>query len=172
MPFPRALAAAAAGTALAAAALAAGCTPEGEFPSLAVRPIESEDPLVEPVRAPPVVAPDPALRARAAELLAEAHAGDRAFAATLGPARTAARSAGAPGAESWVVAQQAISRAEAARSVTTRALAELDRLSVERAAVATNADDFAAIRRALAEAQRVARAQQQRIDALRAEVRR
>ena len=172
MPLPRLLSGALLGAALGAAALAAGCSPEGEFPSLAVRPIESQDPLEEPVRTPPVVAAEPALRGRAAALLDQAQAGDRAFAAALGPARTAARGAGAPGSESWVVAQQAISRAEAARAATTTALGELDELIVARAAVPTDAEDFAAIRRALAEVERLVRAQQQRLDALTAAVKR
>jgi hypothetical protein len=160
------------GAALLAAAATAGCAPEGEFPSLAVRPIESQDPLEEPVRTPPMIASEPAIRTRAAALLARAQAGDRDFAAALGPARTAARGAGAAGSESWVVAQQALSRAEAARVATTTALGELDTLAVERAAVPTNAEDFAAIRRALAETERIVRAQQQRLDALRSEIRR
>jgi hypothetical protein len=71
-----------------------------------------------------------------------------------------------------VVAQQALSRAEAARVATTTALGTLDALAVERSAVPTNAEDFAAIRAALAEAERLARAQQQQLDALRAQIRR
>jgi hypothetical protein len=158
--------------ALAAAVLGAGCAPEGEFPSLARRPIEAQDPLEEPVRTPPVVASEPALRARAAELLAEAREGGRAFDAAYGPAASAARGAGAPGSESWVVAQQAISRAEAARAPTIAALSALDALATERAAAPTNEEDFAAIRGALDEAGLLARGQQQRLDALRAATRR
>jgi hypothetical protein len=157
---------------LAAAALAGGCTRDGEFPSLEPRAIELEDPLEEPVRTLPAVAADPALRARALELLAEARRGDREFEAALGPATAAARSAGAPGSESWVVAQQAITRAEAARAPTMQALAELDRLAAERAGVPTNEQDFAAVRGALEEAERLAGGQQQRFDRLRGSVRR
>jgi hypothetical protein len=158
--------------ALAAAALAAGCAPEGEFPSLARRPIEAEDPRAEPVRTPAVVAADPALRARGAELIAQARRGDSEFETAYRPAAAAARAAGAPGSESWVVAQQAISRAEAARASTGRALAELDRLLTERAAMPTNEEDFAGLRAALGDAERLARSQQQRMDALRAATRR
>jgi len=172
MALPPSLAHVVRAGALAAAALAAGCTPKGEFPSLALRPIEAEDPLAEPVRSPPVVAVDPALRERAADLLALARRGESAFDAAYRPAAAAARAAGAPGSESWVVAQQAISRAEAARAPTMQALAELDRLATERAAVATNEGDFAAIRAALVEVERLAREQQRRVDALGTAVRR
>ncbi|HYJ30060.1 MAG TPA: hypothetical protein VEW25_06935 [Allosphingosinicella sp.] len=159
---------------LAAAALlaASGCTPNSEFPSLAPRAIEQEDPLAEPVRTAPVVAGEPELRARAAELLDEARRGDRAFEAALGSAASAARGAGAPGSESWVVAQQQVSRAEAARAPTTSALAELDRLATERARLATNEGDFASIQGALEEVGRIAAGQQQRLDRLRDQLRR
>lgn len=149
-------------------ALAAGCTTEGPFPSLEPRAIEQEDPLAEPVRRLPAVAPDAALRGRAATLLGQAREGERAFEAALAPATAAARRAGPSGSDAWVEAQQAISRAEAARAPTAMALAELDRLAVERAALPTNEEDFAALQRAIAEAERLAAGQQQRIDALRA----
>ncbi|HEX8192828.1 MAG TPA: hypothetical protein VF552_07995 [Allosphingosinicella sp.] len=168
MPFRSAAARHAFTAALLATALLAGCAPEGEFPSLALRPIEAEDPREEPVRTPPVVASDPALRARAAELLGQARSGETAFGSAYGRAAAAARAAGAPGSESWVVAQEAISRVEAARAATTRALADLDRLSTERAGLPTNEEDFAVIGAALAEAARLVRGQQERFDALRA----
>jgi len=157
---------------LAAAALVAACTPEGTFPSLARRPIEREDPLEEPVRAPPVVAAEPALTSQAASLLAEARRGNGEFEAALAGAAAALRDPGAPGSEAWVVAQQAISRVEAARTPTMRALAELDRLATERAGTPTNESDFAAIRAALAEAERLAAGQQRHMDRLRGAVRR
>jgi hypothetical protein len=153
---------------LAIAALLTGCAPEGEFPSLALRPIEAEDPREEPVRTPPVVAADPALRAQAAALLGQAREGERAFAAAYTRAAPLARAAGTPGTESWVAAQEAISRAEAARAGATRALGDLDRLATERAALPINDDDFAAVRAALSEAEQLVRGQQQRFDALRA----
>jgi hypothetical protein len=148
----------------------AGCAPNGQFPSLEPRAIEREDPLAEPVRTPPVIASDPALPARAAELLAEARRGEGEFEAALGAASAAARRAGAPGSESWVVAQQQISRAEAARAPTSTALAELDRLATERAREPTNQNDFAAIRSALEEAGRISAGQQQRLDRLRSQI--
>lgn len=157
---------------LAAAAFAAGCRPQGEFPSLASRPIEAEDPLEEPVNIPPAVAADRSLRTRADELLVAARGGDRAFETAYARATVAARSAGAPGGESWVAAQEALSRVEAARAAASRVLADLDALEVERAAAPTNDEDFAAIRAALAAAERIVESQRQRFDALRARLRR
>jgi hypothetical protein len=149
------------------AMMASACTPDGEFPSLAPRAIEQQDPLAEPVRNPPVVPSDPALRARAAELLAAARRGEAEFAATLALASAAAARSGEAGSESWMEAQQALSRAEAARAPTTAALAELDRLLVERAAIATAASDLVALQEALAEIERLSRVQQERLDSVR-----
>ncbi|HEX8526349.1 hypothetical protein [Allosphingosinicella sp.] len=161
------------GPALAACAVvAAGCTTEGPFPSLETRPIEQEDPLAEPVRTAAAVAPDPALRARAAELLASAQVGETEFEAAVGEAQAAARGAGAGGTESWFEAQRTLSRLEAATTGTMTALAELDRLVLDRAALPTNEGDFAVIRSALAEAQRIARRQQDWLEPLRAALRR
>jgi flagellar motility protein MotE (MotC chaperone) len=153
--------------ALVVAMMASACTPDGEFPSLAPRAIEQQDPLAEPVRTPPVVPSDPAVRARAAELLAEARRGEAEFAAAYALARGAAAPSGDAGSESWIEAQQALSRAEAARAPTTAALAELDRLLVERAALPTAASDLAALQEALAEIERLSRAQQERLDSVR-----
>src|SRR5690349_4589885 len=113
-----------------------GCQAEGPFPSLAQRPAERE-PLTDPVRAIPNVPSDSALRARLTELLALARAGQRAFDNTYPAAEAAARAAGAAESESWIAAQERISRAEAARAETGRALADLDRLAVERSNVPT-----------------------------------
>jgi hypothetical protein len=154
------------------AALAGGCGQDGSFPSLEPRAIEAEDPLEEPVRRPPVVAADPELRARANELAALARRGDSEFEAALVRASAVSRGAGAPGSESWVEAQQAISRAEAARTATGTALAELDRLATERARTPTNEADFAVIRGALEEVEAIAASQQQRLDRLRSAIRR
>jgi hypothetical protein len=153
--------------ALVVAMTASACTPDGEFPSLAPRAIERQDPLAEPVRTFPDVPADPALRARAAELLAEARRGEAEFAAAYTLARAAAARSGEAGSESWIEAQQALSRAEAARAPTTVALAELDRLLIERSAIPTAAGDLAALQETLAEIERLFVAQQQRLDPLR-----
>lgn len=155
---------------LAAALAASGCTTGGDFPSLAPRAIEQEDPLAEPVRTPPAVAGDAALRAAVARLRADALAGAAAFAAELRAAEAAAGRAGAPGTEGWMEAQQALSRLEAARAPATIARAELDRLLIVRASEPTSAEDLAAIRAALAEVERVAAEQQRHIDGLRSRI--
>ena len=151
----------------AAAALLPGCVVQGPFPSLAPREAERADPTAEPVRTPPAVASDPALRARLTELIALARQGERDFEAAYGPAQAAAGAAGAQGTESWVSAQEAISRLEAARAETTRALADLDRLAIERADLPTNAEDHAALLAAIEQAAAIAAGQQSRIDRLR-----
>jgi hypothetical protein len=146
--------------------LLTGCVSQGPFPSLAPRPAESEDWTEEPVRAAPAVADDPALRARVAELLAEARAGARESDADLGSAERAAAHAGAQGSDSWIEAQQAISRLEAAQARTGEALTELHQLRLARAGQPTSPADLAALDAAIAEAEAIAARQQQRIDRL------
>ncbi len=150
-----------------ATALLPACAVEGDFPSLARRPAEANLSFEEPQRPAPQVADDPALARRLAELAGAAAEGERAFDAAFGPARAAIEAVGAPESESWVAAQQALSRLEAARGPTMRALAELDRLALGRAELATSAADLAALGAALSEAERIAAGQQQRIDGLR-----
>jgi len=148
----------------------AGCAAQGTFPSLQPRAIEQSVATEVPARAQVPVASEPALRARAAELLALARRGQGDFDTAHVQASAAAARAGASGTESWTLAQQAISRVEAARDETTRALAELDQLVVARAGQPTNQEDFEAIHSALTEAQRLAEEQQARLARLRARV--
>ncbi|MGQ0661200.1 hypothetical protein [Sphingosinicella sp.] len=157
---------------LAAAAFAAsGCAPEGTFPSLAMRPEERLVTVGEPRRPRADPASDAALRGRASALLAQGRSGTRAFDQAEPAAERAARNAGAMGSETWVSAQQQLSRLEAARAETTTALAELDRLATSRAAEATNSADYAFIEEAKAELERIGAAQQVRLDRLRSRVR-
>ncbi len=111
----------------------AGCSsPGGPAPSLAARPAEAIDPRV-PV--PGVVnnrAVVAALAGRLAELVAQAREGDRAFAPAAARARQLAAAAGGPQSESWIVAQEALSGAVAARASTARALGDLDALGGDR----------------------------------------
>ena len=145
-----------------------GCVGAQEaFPSLALRPAEIGRSTEEPVRPAVEVPSDPALRARLSALVEQARAGERDFSAMLGGADAAVARAGGAGSEAWVEAQLAVSRLEAARTATTRALAELDQLALARAQVATSREDFAAIEAALAEVEAMAEAQQQRWDRLR-----
>lgn len=108
--------------------LLAACAGENVGPSLAKRPIESLD-LAEPVRqvTPPAPA-DATLRTRITEIVERAEAGQRAFAAALPKAESAASAAGADGSESWVAAQQLLSALESERAPSTAALSELDAL--------------------------------------------
>ena len=148
------------------ALLVAGCASGGDFPSLAPRPVEQLS-MEEPIRVDPPVAPDPAFRNRIADLLARARAGDAAFERAYPRAATLARAAGSSGSDAWVQAQEAISRAEVARTETTTALADLDRLAIERADVPTNESDHAALREALSAAQALANDQHRRLEGLR-----
>ena len=120
------------------------CAKPGNFPSLAPRAVERELPTPAAAPSPPAPA-DPALGARIVELRDEAEAGQRAFAAEAASGRTAIAQAGKAGSESWIAAQQAVSRLEAARSRTATALASLDQLAVERAAQPTNPGDYQAL---------------------------
>ena len=163
--------------------LLAGCAAQGPFPSLAPRAVEQElgDARVATGRcrdaqiagdgcfAPGQTAPaqtaavtpdDPQLRGRVAELLQAARRGQSEFAELLPRASRQAARAGAAGSESWVAAQQEVSRLEAARSATVDALAALDALVIARSREATSAADYEAILAAADEARRLADAQQ------------
>jgi hypothetical protein len=143
-------------------ALAAGCATGGDFPSLAPRPVELLS-FEEPVRVDPAVASSPALLGRAGELLGRARSGEGAFEAAYARALPLVRSAGPEGSDAWVQAQEAISRAEAARVQTTSALAELDRLLVEQADEPTSPADWAQLRATREAAERLAADQQRRV---------
>jgi hypothetical protein len=152
------------GLAIFLAASLAGCAAQGDYPSLAPRPAEREDWTEEPVHAAPAVAADPALRTQIAALLARAREGERAFAADLPAAERATAHIGPQGSDSWVEAQQAISRVEAARSRTDEAAAELHQLRLQRTGQPTSSADLAAIDAAIAEVATLTERQQQRFD--------
>lgn len=151
--------------------LVAGCASGGDFPSLAPRPVEQLS-MEEPIRVDPPVAPDPAFRSQVADLLARARAGDAAFERAYARAAPLARGSGSAGSDSWVQAQEAISRAEVARTETTVALADLDRLAIERADVPTNESDHSALMEAREFAQALANDQHRRLESLRSSLRR
>ena len=152
---------------LAAVALLGGCAAHGTFPSLAPRPAELEDMSVEPVRPDPVIADDPALTERVGALTREARAGWRDFEAEAGPAERAAAAAGPRGSDSWIAAQQALSRLEAARARTMAARAELEQFALEREDQPTSPADRQAIEAAIAEADAIAARQQSRLERIR-----
>lgn len=117
---------------LSLAAASACAAPAVNAPSLAPRAVEAIDPRVpvpEPVQSAEA---DPGLAARLNSLVAEAEAGDLAFRAAIGDARRLAAAAGPPESESWVVAQQALSAAIAARAPVTRAMGEIDSIASRR----------------------------------------
>lgn len=117
---------------LALSFVAAGCAAPGPYPSLAPRPAEklfAED-LEE--RSPTPQPDDPALAGEIDRLLEAGKAGAAEFDRALPAAQAAAGRAGAVGSESWIEAQQALSRLESARSRTTAAAADLDRFALER----------------------------------------
>lgn len=156
--------------ALAAFFLLSGCVSSGPFPSLAPREEERAAGAGQPSAGAPSVPDDAALRARIGALAALAAGGERDFGEALGTASAAVRAAGSRGSESWIAAQEKLSRLESARARTTVALADLDRLALARAALPTSPDDHAALLAALAEANRLAAGQQARIDGLRATI--
>jgi hypothetical protein len=149
--------------ALLAAGLA-GCVSQGPFPSLAPRPAEQEDWTEEPVHAAPVVADDATLRPRIASLVAEAREGERAFAADLPAARRATALPGPEGSDSWIEAQQAISRLQAARGRTDDAAAELHQMRLARSGQPTSAADLAALDAAIEQVGTIAERQQREMD--------
>ncbi|WP_227340206.1 MULTISPECIES: hypothetical protein [Sphingopyxis] len=107
----------------------------GAAPSLAKRPVEGQFDVAPPtvVVAPP--GPLPAdLAGRLARWEADATAAQQAFAAERTPTveAVAAAQGAAIASERWVVAQQAVSRLVAARAPLTAALADIDRLYLER----------------------------------------
>ncbi len=149
-----------------AAALLAGCVSEGPFPSLAPRPDERLA-IEEPVREAPVVADDSAFRARINQLLGEARSGDAAFEHDYEAAARTAGRAGPEGSNSWIDAQQALSRAEVSRIRATEAADELHQLALARADQPTSPADQAALEAAIDQADAVVAAQQARVNRLR-----
>jgi hypothetical protein len=109
--------------------LAACTAPGGPSPSLAPRAAEAIDPRLPVIVQTKPGPADPVLAGRIATLLAQARQGDAAFRAAAAEAERLAAVAGAPQSESWVLAQQALSAAVAARQLTTRALGDVDALA-------------------------------------------
>ena len=114
---------------------ACAATPAGDAPSLAKRPVEGRFDVAPPPVAVTPPGPLPSdLAGRLARWEADGAAGQQAFAAERSAAASlVSAAAGAPVAsERWVVAQQAISRLTAARAPLTAALADIDRLYLDR----------------------------------------
>jgi hypothetical protein len=144
--------------------LAAGCAAPGPYPSLAPRPAEKAYAEDAEERKPTPQPDDPALAVEIDRLLAEARAGAALFDSALPAAQAAAGAAGAAGSDAWIEAQQALSRLEAARARTTAALADLDRLGVERTSAGTLGEgDAQRLRSATDEIQALTDAQADRL---------
>lgn len=120
----------------------AACTSTSDFPSLQPRPIESIARQPERDATPPVRAVDPALEKQVATLDALLRADGTEWDAGVATARTAVgRARGARvGEESWVVAQQAVSRLESLRQATAAHLDSVAQLRLAQAQSATPAD--------------------------------
>ena len=155
--------------ALAAAFAILGCTaPGGPAPSLAPRVAEAIDPRVPVERVVERGPADAALAARLAELVGQARSGESAFVVAAGEAQRLAAAAGPRQSESWVIAQQAVSAAVAARAPTTRALGDIDEIAATELAgqggIAPG--NLAAIEAAAAEVGAIDRRQAEAIEAL------
>ena len=148
---------------LSALALAAGCAEPGPYPSLAPRPAEKAYAEDAEERAPAAQPDDGALAAEIARLVEAGRAGDAEFRSARPATAAKVEPRSAPGSDGWIEAQQAVSRLEAARARTTAALADLDRLNVERSKAGTlSPGDSERLRSALAELQALAEAQSER----------
>jgi hypothetical protein len=147
-------------------AFAAACAAPGPYPSLAPRPAETVY-ASEDERQPVAQPDDPALAAEVDRLAGAARAGAAHFDSASPAAEAAVTAAGGPGSDSWVEAQQALSRLEAERTRTTAALADLDALAVDRAKAGTlSPADGERLRTAMAEIQALADAQAERLERL------
>ena len=151
----------------------AGCAgAELQPPSLAPRAAEAIDPRV----------PVPEIRVsqgvsfilleQLKRLVAQAHAGDEAFRAAADVAERLAGAAGAPQSESWIVAQQALSAAVAARAPVTIAMGEIDALVAARIQQTGGIDreDLAALERAAAQVAEIDAREAALIDRLQAQL--
>jgi len=147
----------------------AGCAQSGSYPSLLPRPIErGETGTPAPASPASAAARDPAIAARIAQLVGQAHDGQSAFDRSLPDARASVARAGAAGSEGWIAAQEAVSALESARTPTATALADLDALSKEKAQAtpAAGEEDLAAIDTAIDEVSALAQAQDDQIGQL------
>jgi hypothetical protein len=101
-------------------------------------------------------------------LIGQARSGETAFAAAATDAQRLALAAGPPQSETWVIAQQALSVAAAARTPTTKALGDIDGMAA--AAVDTKGgiapSDLTAIEAAAAEVRAIDQSQAEIIDSL------
>ena len=147
--------------------LLTGCAAPGTFPSLAPRPEElGQAPPAPPRPMPPPA--DPALGGQLTRLIGDAREGDAKFKAAIPGTEHAIRSAGKAGSDSWVEAQQALSRLETDRTQTTAAAADLNTLlrSTMEATTPSAQADIDAINAALDQVRALSEAQDQVLERL------
>lgn len=101
-------------------------------PSLAPRAAENIDPRVPIPNDIPVGTVDPALSAQLAVLVASARNAIPQFDRQAAEARTLAAQAGPMASESWVAAQQSLSRLVEQHGITARAAGDVDKLAADR----------------------------------------
>jgi len=147
--------------------LAACTTPDGGYPSLLPRPIESRDDA-EPVRPDPVATPDSSLDARIAQRREAAAAATKRFqaAAITAESRVAVARGVAAGSEAWVAAQTALADLDAIRGETVQLVTDLEQEASARALAGTPA--YPALNAAIDEIARQALTQADRTKALEA----
>ncbi len=111
-----------------AALLIAGCSAQGDFPSLAPRPIELGNSQPTSAAAPAQPLPSsPQLLGSANSSVKLAESGISAFDSALAAARAASNASdGTRGSERWVAAQMALSQLERTRAPAATAMANLD----------------------------------------------
>lgn len=130
--------------------LAACAAPDGEYPSLALRPAERVSGTLEPAEPAPYVPPatPAAVLGRLEQLTADAAGAHRTFLAEAPAVRSkvSAASGAAEGSDAWAEAQVALAGLQAARSKAMIALADLDRLYVDAAVEAAAIERIGAAR--------------------------
>lgn len=129
--------------------LGACASPEGEYPSLDIRPAERVSGTLTPPPAPYVPPPTPAgVLGRLEQLAADAASAHRAFLAEAPAARSAVAAAGGAefGSDGWARASVALAGLEGSRSKAMVALADLDRLMVDAAVEGNELDRIVAVR--------------------------
>lgn len=148
--------------------LAACTAPGGPYPSLQPRASEAIDPRVpveRPINDRPVTA---GLAGRLSALIDQARSGNLAFDDAASEAERLASAAAAPQSESWIVAEEALSAAIAARRPTATALGDIDEIAASalqsQGGIAPN--DLAAINGAAAEVTSLDRRQAERVAAI------
>ena len=150
------------------AALSACSAPGGPYPSLQPRAAEAIDPrvpVVRPVNDRPVTA---SLAEGLGSLVSQAQAGNSAFDNAAAEAERLAAAAGAPQSDGWIVAQEALTAAIAARQPTAQALGDIDALAAsalqDQGGIAPS--DLAAIQRAQSAVDALDARQSARLDAV------